>query len=553
MELPEIRPEERTPLVEALLGIICHLLDTIAAQDKTIRELRDEIDRLKGQTRRPEIEPSQLESQCRGEGAQGHEQGEQGDGHQGKRPGSAKRSKTAQLTIHKEQPLHLENAAAGSLQGYERYVVQDLRFEAFNTAFWRGRYQLPDGSSVLAPFPDGVLPVEGGHFGAMLVAFILDQYHQAQVTEPRLLEQLHLIGIDISAGQLHRILTENKEHFHQEKDEVRAAGLAESSYVGTDDTGARHQGKNGYCTAIGNDLFACFESSDNKSRLNFLHVLQGQQRTYAINDVTVDYWKRQQLAAAMVTQLCQGPPQFDSEVVWQARLAELGISGERHVRIATEGALLGGLVVRGVSPQLVVLSDGAPQFVVLVHAACWIHAERPLAKLVPHNDEHRTAIEKVRDEIWQLYQDLKAYRAAPDESQRPVLEARFDALVGQKTNYPSINGPLKEMRDHKADLLRVLERPEVPLHNNAMESDIREFVKRRKISGGTRNDAGRRCRDTFASLKKTCRKLGVSFWHYLLDRVRGMSKIARLADLIRAKAQQHRETPTPIVGVPVVL
>jgi Transposase IS66 family len=71
---------------------------------------------------------------------------------------------------------------------------------------------------------------------------------------------------------------------------------------------------------------------------------------------------------------------------------------------------------------------------------------------------------------------------------------------------------LKEMRDHQADWLRVLERPEIPLHNNAMESDIREFVKRRKISGGTRSDPGRRCRDTFATLKKTCRKRGVRFW-----------------------------------------
>ena len=94
------------------------------------------------------------------------------------------------------------------------------------------------------------------------------------------------------------------------------------------------------------------------------------------------------------------------------------------------------------------------------------------------------------------------------------------------------------MRDHQADLLRVLERPEVPLHNNAMESDIREFVKRRKISGGTRSDAGRRCRDTFASLKKTCRKLGVRFWDYLQDRVRGLGQIPRLADLIRQKAQE---------------
>ena len=146
-------------------------------------------------------------------------------------------------------------------------------------------------------------------------------------------------------------------------------------------------------------------------------------------------------------------------------------------------------------------------------------------------------IDQVRTQIWELYQNLKTYRDKPDETQRPRLEARFDALVEQRTGYPNINGVLKEMRDHKADLLRVLQRPEIPLHNNAMESDIREFVKRRKISGGTRNDAGRRCRDTFASLKKTCRKLGVRFWDYLQDRVRGLGPIPRLADLIRQKAQ----------------
>jgi len=205
-------------------------------------------------------------------------------------------------------------------------------------------------------------------------------------------------------------------------------------------------------------------------------------------------------------------------------------------------------VARGISPDLGVLSDGAPQFVIFVHAACWIHAERPLAKLVPHNEEHRAAIEKIRTPIWELYQDLKAYREKPAAAQQPVLEARFDALVEQRTGYPSIDGVLKQMRDHKADLLRVLGRPELPLHNNAMESDSREFVKRRKISGGTRNDAGRRCRDTFASLKKTCRKLGLRFWDYLQDRVRGGGQVPRLADLIRQKAQ---ETPAPLaVAVP---
>src|SRR5207237_4436947 len=165
----------------------------------------------------------------------------------------------------------------------------------------------------------------------------------------------------------------------------------------------------------------------------------------------------------------EGTATFAGVPAWGARLAELAITEERHVRIATEGALLGGLIARGVSADLVVLSDGAPQFVVLVHAACWVHAERPLAQLVPYNQEHSAAIATIRQQIWELYQDLKAYRERPDAAQRPVLAGRFDALVEQRTGYASIDGVLKEMRDHRADLLRVLERPEVPLHNNAME------------------------------------------------------------------------------------
>jgi len=548
MELPEIGPEERTPLVEALLGIIRQMADHIAKLEQSNRELRDEIALLKGQKPRPQIRPSILNSSDPPkEGAE--------EGPKRRIRGKPSRPKTAELTIHKTVTLSPDNLPAGSvLKGHESYVVQDLVIRSENTKYVRARYDLPAGGSVLAPMPPGVLPIEGGHFGAGLVAHILDQYHQAHVTEPLLLEQLWEYGVDISAGQLHRILTDNKDVFHQEKAEVLAAALAVSSYIGTDDTGARHQGKNGYCTAIGNDLFAYFESTDNKSRLNFLQVLQGpsaEQRDFAINDVAVAYWKRQKLPAAPMEKLVpqenapENSPENASEnawacvgeAAWQARLAELQITDERHRRIVTEGAMLGGLVARGVSPDLGVLSDGAPQFVVFVHAACWVHAERPLAKLVPHNEEHRLAIEAVRTQIWDFYKDLKAYREHPDDAQKPVLTARFEALVNQRTDYPNINAVLKEMRGNQADLLRVLERPEIPLHNNAEESDIREFVKRRKISGGTHSDPGRRCRDTFASLKKTCRKLGIRFWDFLQDRIRGLGQLPRLADLIRQKAQ----------------
>ena len=534
IELPEIRPEERTPLVEALLAIIQFLLDRNQQLEETVLQLRDEIAILKGQKPRPQIRPSRLEAASPpSQQAASLKEGS------AKRPGSEKRPKNSQLTIHHTVPLHIDDLPSGAvLKCYEPYMVQDLVLESKNTLYLRARYELPEGRSILASLPAEVIP--GKHFGAPLIGYILHQYHNAGVTQGLLLQSLHDYGVDISEGELSRILTEKQDAFHQEKDEVQQAGLQTAAYVGTDDTGARHQGRNGYCTVIGNELFACFESTDSKSRLNFLQVLHGRQRLYAINATTLAYWERQELAAALREKLSQGPQTFTDESAWQAWLVELAITGERHVRIATEGALLGGLIERGVSPELVVLSDGAPQFDVFVHASCWIHAERPLARMVPYHEAHRAVIEKIRGQIWELYQDLKAYRQQPDAAQKPLLEARFDALCDQKTGYPSIDGVLKEIRDHKADLLRVLARPEVPLHNNGCESDIREYVKKRKISGSTRSPAGRRCRDTFTSLKKTCRKLGVNFWNYLQDRLRRLGKIPRLPDLIRARAASSR-------------
>jgi Transposase IS66 family len=533
MELPEIRPEERTSLVEALLAIIREVLDRNQQLEDSVRQLRDEIAILKGQKPRPKIKPSSLESATppSQQEAAKKEKPE-------KRPGSDKRSKNAELTIHRTVPLHIDNLPPGAVfKCYEDYLVQELLIETRNTLYLRARYLLADGGSLLAPLPAEVIP--GSHYGPILTSFTLQQYHNG-LTQPLLLEELHDFGVDISAGQLDRMLSEGKEVFHQEKEEVLQVGLVVSSYIGVDDTGARHQGHNGYCTVVGNDWFTYFQSTASKSRLNFLQVLQGPQRDYVINQAARDYWEKYEIAAAIVAKLTDGLQHFSEEVAWQARLDELGITGERHVRVLTEGALVGGLVSRGVSPDLTVLSDGAGQFVIFVHGSCWIHMERPLPRLVPYNEEHRAAIEAARDTIWEFYQELKAYKQQPDAARKPVLEASFDTRFEQRTDYPSINAVFKDIREHKADLLRVLDRPQVPLHNNGEESDIREYVKRRKISGGTRSDEGRRCRDTFTSLKKTCRKLGVNFWKYLIDRVRKLGEIPRLPDLIRQRAAESR-------------
>jgi len=185
----------------------------------------------------------------------------------------------------------------------------------------------------------------------------------------------------------------------------------------------------------------------------------------------------------------------------------------------------------------VILSDDAGQFNILLHALCWIHAERTIHKLVPCSEKESQAIEDIRDRIWQLYRDLKAFKEAPDEETKADLEKRFDDLFATQTCSEVLNAALSRIANNKEELLLVLDRPDIPLHNNLSEGDIREYVKKRKISGSTRSDAGRRCRDTFTSLKKTCRKLGLSFWDYLYHRVSKAGKITPLPDLIRARAR----------------
>lgn len=528
LDLPRISDAERTPLVETLLGLIDLLYQRVHTLEDTVQQLRDEIAVLKGQSPRPKITPSHLTKPT-----------PRSTPSNPKRSGPDPGATTAAFLTPREVRLPFPDRPAGAVSnGYEEYLVQELVLEAKATRYLRERILLPDGSTRLAPLPEDVLP--GLHFGPGLLGFILYQHNQCNVTQGKLLEQLHELGIAISAGELSRLLTDHHDQFHQEKAEVLQAGLQASVYVGVDDTGARHQGKNGYCTALGNDLFAYFESTDSKSRLNFLQVLRGSATAYTINDVAVAYWQRQQLAQAVIDALQTGPCQFADAAAWQARLQELGITAARHVRLATEGALLGQVIAQGVSPDLVILSDGAEQFHLLAHAACWVHAERPLVRLIPYNEAHRAAIAAVRQQIWELYKDLQGYREQADPTQQTVLEARFDALCGQQTAYPSINNVLKEMREHQADLLRVLECPAVPLHNNGTESIIRVYVQKRKISGSTRSAAGRRCRDTFVSLMKTCRKLGISFWQYLQDRLRGRGQIARLAETIRQRAAEAR-------------
>ena len=181
-------------------------------------------------------------------------------------------------------------------------------------------------------------------------------------------------------------------------------------------------------------------------------------------------------------------------------------------------------------------SDGAGQFDVGQHALCWIHGERLVHKLDAFTEDRRVAKEAIRDRIWTLYADLKAYVRAPSPEAKAELATRFDAIFTTKTGFVTLDRLLARLHAQKADRLMVLERPDVPLHTNGSENDIRTHVTRRKVSGGTRSDLGRDCRDAFLGLMKTCAKQAISFSDYLGARlvVPGALPVAPLPALIRS-------------------
>jgi hypothetical protein len=520
--LPELPAKEtRPPWVDALLEVIAALREENLRLREENQALRDEVARLKGQKGKPTIGPSRLNEN------KGRE-----------RRGRRKRQGRLERQIDRTVVVKAEGVPEGSrFKGYADFVVQELVIKAETTCYRIERWRTPQGKLLTGKLPVGV-EVDGGHFGGTMQSFILYQYYHAQVTEPLLLEQLHEWGVTISSGQLHRLITEGKERFHAEKDEILGVGLRVSDHIHVDDTGARHQGKNGYCTHIGNEWFAWFESTQSKSRVNFLKLLRSGHTDYVVSGEALAYMAAQKLPRGVLAKLYGGDEDevFADETQWQEALERLGITKEGHVRIVTEGALLGAVLKHGINPQLAIVSDDAGQFNVLCHALCWIHAERVLAKLVGFNEAQREALEQVRTVVWELYRDLKAYKTQPMPEARSALEKRFDELCATRTCFCSLNHALERMGRNKPELLLVLQRPELPLHNNLSEGDIREYVKRRKISGGTRSADGRRGRDTFASLKKTCRKLGVSFWRYLNDRLRGLGTIPDLSTLIEKRA-----------------
>jgi transposase IS66 family protein len=502
-----------------LEALLVELFAEVASLKQMVTQQREEIARLKGLKGRPSIKPSGMDK-----------------GTEPRKPdppeGRRGRGKVTPRVSVEDEVIAATVPPGSRFKGYEPFLVQDLVISVRATCYQRERWVTPDGRTVLAPLPDGV----AGHFGPELRRFVLMQYHQGQTTLPRLLTFLRSLGVSISKRQLQRLLTDRRDAFVGEALAVLRAGLETSPFVSVDDTGARHAGKNGFCTQVGNDWFTWFGTRCSKSRLNFLDLLRAGHTDYVLNEAAFAYLRDRGLSGPLIARLAEaGQTHFADQAEWRAHLRRLHIvtpaKSDLAViqdieQIATEGALWGSIHAHGFLRDAVLLSDDAGQFAVGRHALCWVHAERLVHKLDTFNDLQRLAQKRVRDLIWNFYANLKAYRLNPARRRASALRARFDRIFRRRTGFATLDRLLARLHANKAALLMVLDRPETPLHTNASENDIRCQVTRRKISAGTRSAEGRDSRDALLGLAKTCDKLGLPFWDYLGSRLKVTGHVA---------------------------
>jgi hypothetical protein len=263
-----------------------------------------------------------------------------------------------------------------------------------------------------------------------------------------------------------------------------------------------------------------------------------------INDAALAFMREHALPSSIVQRLADHEQRlFVDQAAWTRHLEHLGITALQvtpdPVRVATEGALWGAVTAHEFLREAVIVSDDAGQFNIGQHALCWIHAERLVHKLDTFTDQHRAAQRHVRALIWWFYADLKAYRTAPTSRRRSELRARFDRIFQRRTGFVMLDRLLRRLHANKAELLMVLDHPDIPLHTNGSENDIRCQVTKRHISGGTHSDIGRDCRDAFLGLVKTCRKLSITFWDYLGARIGviGSPAVPALSDIIRCRGK----------------
>jgi hypothetical protein len=446
------------------------------------------------------------------------------------------------LTIHNEvecpvDPQQLPPDARRLAD--ETVVIQDIRIQPFNIRFRQHVYYSPsEKKTYRGSLPEGYGP---GDFGPDLQALIVALKYCGNMSEPKIREFLQNFDVSISAGSLSNILTGTAESFEDEFDDLFVAGLVSTPYQQTDDTSARVAGEFWHTHILCNPYYTAYFTRPHKDRLTILGVLQNRTSLrFRFNAVTRGLLGR--LKVPQKWRDCVGALGEDVELDAEAMRCLLdswfgeGRGGTTRSHLEQAAAIAYYRQQTAVPVVQTLVCDDAGQFKLITAwlALCWIHDGRHYERLSPVVPRHAVLLDEFRERFWDFYAALQRYRDGPTPTEAKRLREQFDELFSTQTGYAALDDRIAKTAAKKDELLTVLDHPEVPLHNNASELGARVSARRRDVSLHSKSVRGARAMDIFTTLVQTCKKLGVSAYAYLRDRLSRDRRMPSLADLIRA-------------------
>ncbi len=294
-----------------------------------------------------------------------------------------------------------------------------------------------------------------------------------------------------------------------------------------------------------NPFFVYYATHPRKDRLTVLDVfLGGQKKNYRIDDLACDILRGFKISKKIITNLDAKFPKLKNftEANFNLELELLfpQLGPQQKMRILEAGAISSYNSQSSFPVIKMLVCDDAPQFKLLTSklSLCWVHEGRHYKKLNPYFDLHKDALENFITEFWEYYDKLLEWQANPAPLKRVELEKEFNNLFGKKTGYEDLDARIKKTNNKKENLLQVLDYPQTPLNNNPAELGARVRVRKRDVSFGPRSPSGLVAWDTFMTISGTAKKLGVSFYKYIYDRISKANKMVSLSDLISTKAQK---------------
>jgi hypothetical protein len=423
--------------------------------------------------------------------------------------------------------------------GKREIVIQEMEIKRKNIKFVINRYWSEELGKVI----EGEVPNEfkGFEFGPMLRSFIIYLYYKNRVPHKKIIEMLYDWGIKISSGTVCNILNNTKELFEEDLQSARKAALKKVPQLHIDETGAKFNGRNAYTFVVSNDYFTSFTTGFEKNRWSATQAILLNEKSFAINDFAINFIA-EKLKIPWVTGILikyKNDENYNREIFEKILKEEMlsELSKYQHDIIRT-GCALGALHSKKDGSRIkFLISDDAPNFFTLVpnHQLCWVHEIRKYKLFEFSTGERVKVINDLLLEWRYLYQKMKNFKNAPSDHKRFVIKTEFDRICKTPTYIKAIDDQLKRTLSNKEKLLLFLKYPQLPLHNNMAESDVRERVIKRKISLQNRSKDGMKSWDLMLSLASTCRKLELSFWRYLEDRLTQKEAIPFLGKVLNLR------------------